>query len=67
MTAAFFLKILLVTSMIATVGVLVLGLFNLFKEDKATEARSNKIMRWRILFQAFAIFIFSLILFFKVK
>lgn len=67
MTAALFLKTLLVTSMIATMGVLGFGLFNMLKEDKATEGRSNKIMRWRILFQTFAIFVFSLIIFFKVK
>ncbi|MBI2707486.1 MAG: twin transmembrane helix small protein [Proteobacteria bacterium] len=65
MTTTFFLKILLIGAMTATVGALVLGLFNMLKDGKKADIRSNKMMRLRILFQALAILIFSLLLFFK--
>jgi hypothetical protein len=67
MTLALFLKILLGGAMAATVGVLAFGLFNMFKEGKAADERSNKMMRLRICFQALAILIFSCLLFFKAK
>jgi len=67
MTAAFILKILLIAAMIATVGALTLGLFNMFKEGKEADERSNRMMRYRIIFQALAIVIFSLLLFLKAK
>jgi NADH:ubiquinone oxidoreductase subunit 6 (subunit J) len=65
MTAALFLKILLIAAMVGTVVALVLGLFALLKDGKEASLRSNKMMRLRILFQALAIIIFSLLLFFK--
>jgi len=67
MTIAFLLKVLLVGVMIATVGTLAIGLFNMFKEGDEVGERSNKMMRLRILFQALAILIFSLLLFLKAK
>ena len=67
MTAELLLKISLIGAMIATVGALALGLFNMFKEGKEADERSSKMMRLRILFQALAILIFSLLLFLKAK
>lgn len=67
MTAGLFLKILLICAMFATVGALTLGLFSMFKEGKQAGERSNKMMRYRIFFQALAILIFTLLIFFKVK
>ena len=67
MTVQLVLKILLVGAMLATVVALTLGLFNMSKEGKATGERNNKMMRLRILFQALAIVIFSLLLFLKGK
>jgi len=67
MTISLLLKVLLVGAMAATVGVLALGLFNMLKEGKEADERSNKMMRLRILFQGLAILIFTLLLFFKVK
>jgi hypothetical protein len=67
MTIAFFLKILLIASMLATAGVLALGLLNMFRADKTADERSNKMMRLRILFQALAIFLFSVLPFFRMK
>jgi hypothetical protein len=66
MTVQLVLKILLIGAMLATVGALTLGLFNI-REGKEAGERSNKMMRLRILFQALAILIFSLLLFFKAK
>lgn len=67
MTLEFILKILLIGAMIATVGTLILGIFNMFRDGKEAGERSNKMMRFRIFFQILAILIFSCLLFLKVK
>lgn len=67
MTLELTLKILLIGAMIATLGALTFGLFNMFKEGKEADERSNRLMRLRILFQALAILIFSVLLFLKAK
>ena len=67
MTVELILKILLVGAMAATLGALIIGLFTLFKAGHASDERSNKMMRLRILFQALAILFFSLLLFLKAK
>ncbi|OJW51015.1 MAG: hypothetical protein BGO67_11810 [Alphaproteobacteria bacterium 41-28] len=66
MTVQLVLKILLIGAMVATVGALTLGLFSM-KEGKEAGERSNKMMRLRILFQALAIVIFSILLFLQGK
>jgi len=65
MTIESVLKFLLVFALIATAGALIAGLFQMFKEDKKASEKSNKMMRLRILFQALAILIFSVLLFLK--
>ncbi|HUX79237.1 MAG TPA: twin transmembrane helix small protein [Alphaproteobacteria bacterium] len=67
MTVQLVLKILLIGAMLATVGALTIGLFNMSKEGKEAGERSNKMMRLRIIFQALAIVIFSILLFWKVQ
>lgn len=67
MTSALFLKILLIGAMFATAAALTFGLFHMFQDGKASGERSNKMMRLRIIFQALAILIFSLLLFLKVR
>ena len=67
MTATLVLKLLLIGAMIAVVGTLALGLFNMFKEGKEASEKSNKVMRFRILFQALAILFFSLLIFLEMK
>jgi hypothetical protein len=67
MTLAFTLKVLLIGAMFATVGALLMGLFNMFKTGPEADERSNNMMRLRILFQALAILLFSLLLFLKAK
>ena len=65
MTIESILQLLLVFALIATVGALIGGLFQMFKEGKKASEKSNKMMRLRILFQAMAILIFSALLFLK--
>ncbi len=67
MTLAFVLKFLLIAAMAATLGALILGLFTMFKAGPKADERSNKMMRLRIIFQALAILLFSLLLFLKEK
>ncbi len=67
MTLELILKFLLIAAMAATVIVLVIGLLSMFKAGHTANERSNKMMRYRILFQALAILIFSLLLFLKAK
>ncbi len=65
MTIESVLKILLVFALIATAGALITGLVQMFKDGKKASEKSNKMMRLRILFQALAILIFSVLLFLK--
>lgn len=65
MTIESILQLLLVFVLIATVGALIVGLFQMLKEGKKASEKSNKMMRLRILFQALAILIFSVLLFLK--
>jgi len=67
MTLDLFLKVFLVLAMAGTVISLVFGLFNMFKKGQEAGVQSNKMMRFRIYFQALAILIFSLLLFSKAK
>jgi len=67
MTFQFILKTLLITAMIATAGALIMGVFHLFQDGKGASERSNKMMRFRVLFQAIAIVVFSLLLFMQGK
>lgn len=67
MTFQLILKLLLIAAMTATVLALVMGLFNMFKAGHEAAERSDKLMRLRILFQALAILLFSLLLYLKAK
>lgn len=66
MSLSLFLKVLLILALAGTLGALIIGLLNLFKEGKEAGEKSNKMMQLRIFFQALAILIFSLLLFLKV-
>ncbi len=67
MTFEFALKIVLVIALVGTAGVLIMGVFNLFQDGQKASERSNKMMRYRIFFQALAIVVFSLLLFIQGK
>lgn len=59
-----FLTILVVLSMLATLGVLAAGLIGLARsgEGSAARARSNNLMRWRVVLQGVALGLFALLL-----
>lgn len=65
MTTTLVLKILLIGAMAATLITLIMGLLTMFKAGHEADERSNKMMRLRILFQAIAILLFSLLLWLK--
>lgn len=56
-----FLTILVVILMLATLGVLFAGLFGLVRGD-GNAARSNQLMRWRVILQAAALLMFLLLM-----
>jgi hypothetical protein len=47
----------------ATLVVLVLGIINMFSEQKEENKRSNQLMRWRVIAQLIALAVFTFILF----
>lgn len=58
----FFLVIL---AMLATVAVLVIGLFSFAKSGEFHKKNSNKLMRWRIGLQLLAVVLFLIFMFFR--
>jgi hypothetical protein len=54
-----FLTILVVLAMLGTLGVLLAGVLGISRGDPA---RSNRLMRWRIILQAAALLLFMLLL-----
>jgi len=57
-----FLFIGLFVALISTVGVLIFGLFALFKGGEFNRMYGNRAMRWRILLQALTIILFTILL-----
>lgn len=55
----------LFVAMGATVIVLGVGLFNLFKSGPNESEKSNRMMRLRVLFQAIALALFALLLYMR--
>lgn len=55
-----FLAILVAVLMFATLGVLFAGLFGLVRGGDP--ARSNRLMRWRVMLQAAALLLFALLM-----
>ncbi len=56
-----FLTVLLVMAMLGTVGVLFAGLIGMVR-GTADPARSNRLMRWRVVMQGVALVIFVVVL-----
>jgi hypothetical protein len=48
--------------MLATVGVLFVGLFSMARGGDFNQRNSNKLMRWRIVCQAVALALFALLM-----
>ncbi len=55
------LTILLVIAMLATLGVLFAGMVGLVRND-GDGARSNRLMRWRVMLQGIALLLFALLM-----
>ncbi len=58
---------LLYISMIALVGVLGFGIYNLYRTDQGARSRSNQLMRMRVVVQAIAILILMGIAYFQAR
>ncbi len=56
-----FLNILMVLALLTVLGTLVLGMINLTKADEASQIKSNKLMRVRIIAQVVAVGLLLLI------
>ena len=54
----FVFPILVVLAMLATLGVLFIGVFGMGREGHAARVRSNKLMQWRVILQATALILF---------
>ena len=54
-----FLTVLVALAMLATLGVLLAGILGIARGDPA---RSNRLMRWRIILQGVALLLFMLLL-----
>ena len=58
-----FLMFLLPVFLLLTLGALGFGLYGMMRGGKYTGDRANKMMQWRIIFQAIAIFIIMMMLY----
>ncbi|WP_270935846.1 twin transmembrane helix small protein [Falsiroseomonas oryzae] len=57
-----FLTVLVVVSMLATLGVMFAGMIGLVRSEQGGGARSNTLMRWRVILQFVTILLFLLLL-----
>lgn len=53
---------LVILAMLATLGVLFLGIFSMARGGEFNRRNSNRLMRWRIIMQAVAVVLFVLFL-----
>ena len=53
-----FVFILLIAAMVATLGVLFMGLFSMARGGEFARRNSNRFMRWRVIMQGVAILLF---------
>jgi hypothetical protein len=56
------LMILVVVSMLATLGVMFAGMLGLVRNEQSGGGRSNTLMRWRVILQFVTILLFVLLL-----
>ncbi len=57
-----FLKVLVILSLVATVGVMFAGMLGLAKTEAGAGERSNRLMRWRVGLQFTTVMLFMLLL-----
>lgn len=56
-----FIATLLIVAMLATLGVLLIGLFSMARGGEFNRRNSNRFMRWRVILQGTAILLFLLL------
>jgi hypothetical protein len=56
-----FIATLMIVAMVATLGVLLLGLFSMARGGEFNRRNSNRFMRWRVILQGAAILLFLLL------
>jgi len=56
-----FIATLMIVAMVATLGVLLLGLFSMAKGGEFNRRNSNRFMRWRVILQGAAILLFLIL------
>jgi len=57
-----FFTVILILAMAATVGALAWGIFSMARGGEFNAKWSNKMMRYRVIFQAIALLVFALLL-----
>jgi hypothetical protein len=58
-----FLTVLVGLSMLGTLGVMFAGMLGMARNENGGGARSNRLMRWRVVLQGITILLFLLLLF----
>jgi hypothetical protein len=56
-----FIATLMIVAMVATLGVLLFGLFSMARGGEFNRRNANRFMRWRVILQAAAILLFLLL------
>jgi hypothetical protein len=56
-----FIATLMIVAMVATLGVLLLGLFSMARGGDFNRRNANRFMRWRVILQGAAILLFLLL------
>jgi hypothetical protein len=57
-----FLTVLVVVSALSTLGVMFAGMLGLVRSDSGGGARSNSLMRWRVVLQGVTLLLFLLLM-----
>jgi hypothetical protein len=57
-----FLTVLVVVSALSTLGVMFAGMLGLVRSDSGGGARSNSLMRWRVVLQGVTLLLFVLLM-----
>lgn len=59
---SYILPILVVTAMLAALGVLLMGVVGMARRGNVASLKSNKLMQWRVILQAIALVLFAIMM-----
>lgn len=59
---SYILPILVVTAMLAALGVLLMGVVGMARRGNTASLKSNKLMQWRVILQAIALVLFAIMM-----